>query len=44
VLADAVALTGIDEAVEAMRTLKIADAGRAALVVAARPRPACRAR
>jgi chromosome segregation protein len=32
-LADAVALTGIDEAVEAMRTLKIADAGRAALVV-----------
>jgi chromosome segregation protein len=33
-LADAVALTGIDEAVEAMRTLKIADAGRAALVVA----------
>jgi chromosome segregation protein len=34
VLADAVALTGIDEAVEAMRTLKIADAGRAALVVA----------
>jgi chromosome segregation protein len=32
-LADAVAFTGIDEAVEAMRTLKIADAGRAALVV-----------
>ncbi|HET9517140.1 MAG TPA: chromosome segregation protein SMC [Actinoplanes sp.] len=34
VLADAVALNGLDEAVEAMRTLKIADAGRAALVVA----------
>jgi chromosome segregation protein len=33
-LADAVALSGVDEAVEAMRTLKIADAGRAALVVA----------
>ncbi len=32
-LADAVALTGVDEAVEAMRTLKIADAGRAALIV-----------
>src|SRR4029453_13146751 len=32
-LADAVALTGVDEAVEAMRTLKIADAGRAALLV-----------
>jgi chromosome segregation protein len=32
-LADAVALSGIDESVEAMRTLKIADAGRAALVV-----------
>jgi len=32
-LADAVALAGVDEAVEAMRTLKIADAGRAALVV-----------
>ncbi|MEU8613502.1 AAA family ATPase, partial [Actinoplanes sp. NPDC048791] len=39
VLADAVALTGIDEAVEAMRTLKIADAGRAALVVAAPAAP-----
>jgi chromosome segregation protein len=32
-LADAVALSGIDEAIEAMRTLKIADAGRAALIV-----------
>jgi chromosome segregation protein len=32
-LADAVALSGIDESVEAMRTLKIADAGRAALIV-----------
>jgi chromosome segregation protein len=32
-LADAVAFTGIDEAVEAVRTLKIADAGRAELVV-----------
>jgi chromosome segregation protein len=39
VLADAVALTGIDEAVEAMRTLKIADAGRAALVVAGAATP-----
>ncbi len=34
VLADAVVLSGVDEAVEAMRTLKITDAGRAALVVA----------
>ncbi|MET0423988.1 MAG: chromosome segregation protein SMC, partial [Actinoplanes sp.] len=33
-LADSVALSGVDEAVEAMRTLKIADAGSAALVVA----------
>ncbi|AEV88191.1 chromosome partitioning protein Smc [Actinoplanes sp. SE50] len=34
-LADAVALASLDEAVEAVRTLKIADAGRAALVIAA---------
>ncbi|GGK28241.1 chromosome partition protein Smc [Pilimelia terevasa] len=33
-LADAVAVAGVDEATEAMRTLKIADAGRAALLVA----------
>ncbi|MEU4156564.1 chromosome segregation protein SMC [Actinoplanes sp. NPDC026670] len=33
-LADAVALSGVDEAIEAMRTLKIADAGRADLMVA----------
>jgi len=33
-LADAVAVAGIDEATEAMRSLKIADAGRAALLVA----------
>ncbi|HEU4396506.1 MAG TPA: AAA family ATPase, partial [Actinomycetota bacterium] len=32
-LADAVAVAGVDEAAEAMRLLKIADAGRAALVV-----------
>ena len=38
-LADAVALSGIDEAVEAMRTLKIADAGRAALVVGGPAQP-----
>ena len=41
-LADAVALTGIDEAVEAMRTLKIADAGRAALVVGSPAAPGMR--
>ncbi|GIF02958.1 chromosome segregation protein SMC [Actinoplanes siamensis] len=34
-LADSVALAGLDEAVEAVRTLKIADAGRATLVIAA---------
>ncbi|SDT77609.1 chromosome segregation protein SMC [Actinoplanes derwentensis] len=33
-LADSVALSGVDEAIEAMRTLKIADAGRADLIVA----------
>ena len=38
-LADAVALAGVDEAVEAMRTLKIADAGRADLVVAGAAAP-----
>ena len=32
-LADAVAVAGVDEAAEAMRPLKIADAGRAALLV-----------
>ncbi|MFI2711793.1 chromosome segregation protein SMC [Micromonospora sp. NPDC018662] len=32
-LADAVAVTGVDEAVEAMRLLKISDAGRAGLLV-----------
>ncbi|TYC04764.1 chromosome segregation protein SMC [Micromonospora sp. WP24] len=32
-LADAVAMTGVDEAVEAMRLLKISDAGRAGLLV-----------
>jgi chromosome segregation protein len=42
VLADSVALSGIDEAVEAMRTLKIADAGRAALVVAGPAGPGMR--
>ncbi|MBB5872205.1 chromosome segregation protein [Allocatelliglobosispora scoriae] len=36
VLADAVAVTGIDEAAEAMRQLKISDAGRASLLVAGR--------
>ncbi|GID25734.1 chromosome segregation protein SMC [Paractinoplanes brasiliensis] len=41
-LADAVALSGVDEAVEAMRTLKIADAGRAALVVASPAGPGMR--
>ncbi|MFI1989384.1 chromosome segregation protein SMC [Actinoplanes sp. NPDC020271] len=34
-LADSVALASLDEAVEAVRTLKIADAGRASLVIAA---------
>ncbi len=38
-LADAVALSGIDEAVEAVRTLKITDAGRADLLVAAAAGP-----
>jgi chromosome segregation protein len=38
-MADAVALAGVDEAVEAMRTLKIADAGRADLVVAGAAAP-----
>ncbi|MCA2215125.1 chromosome segregation protein SMC [Jidongwangia harbinensis] len=42
VLADAVALNGTDEAVEAMRTLKIADAGRAALVIAGPAGPGMR--
>ena len=32
-LADAVAVSGVDEAVEAMRLLKISDAGRAGLLV-----------
>ncbi|MEV6298615.1 chromosome segregation protein SMC [Actinoplanes sp. NPDC051861] len=41
-LADAVALAGVDEAVEAMRTLKIADAGRADLVVAGAAGPGMR--
>src|SRR5689334_1303537 len=41
-LADAVALAGVDEAIEAMRTLKIADAGRAALVVASAAGPGMR--
>ncbi|GAA2657236.1 chromosome segregation protein SMC [Paractinoplanes durhamensis] len=40
--ADAVALSGVDEAIEAMRTLKIADAGRAALVVASPAGPGMR--
>ncbi|GLY04892.1 MULTISPECIES: chromosome segregation protein SMC [Actinoplanes] len=34
-LADGVALSGVDEAIEAVRTLKISDAGRAELVIAA---------
>ncbi|KUL28688.1 chromosome segregation protein SMC [Actinoplanes awajinensis] len=38
-LADSVALASLDEAVEAVRTLKIADAGRAALVIAASAGP-----
>ncbi|GAA2514026.1 chromosome segregation protein SMC [Pilimelia columellifera] len=33
-LADAVAISGVDEAAEAMRSLKITDSGRAALLVA----------
>jgi chromosome segregation protein len=33
-LADSVALSGVDEAIEAMRSLKIADAGSAALLIA----------
>ncbi|MBO3736237.1 chromosome segregation protein SMC [Actinoplanes flavus] len=41
-LADAVALAGVDEAIEAMRTLKIADAGRADLVVAGSAGPGMR--
>jgi chromosome segregation protein len=41
-LADAVALSGVDEAVEAMRSLKIADSGRAALVVASPAGPGMR--
>ncbi|GAA4592052.1 chromosome segregation protein [Actinoplanes octamycinicus] len=41
-LADSVALTGLDEAVEAVRTLKIADAGRASLVIAAPAGPGMR--
>ncbi|MEU8241725.1 chromosome segregation protein SMC [Actinoplanes missouriensis] len=41
-LADAVALSGVDEAIEAMRTLKIADAGRADLVVAGSAGPGMR--
>lgn len=38
-LADAVAMTGVDEAAEAMRLLKIQDSGRASLVVAGPPGP-----
>ncbi|HYN93852.1 MAG TPA: AAA family ATPase, partial [Pilimelia sp.] len=38
-LADAVAVTGVDEAAEVMRSLKIADQGRAALLVAGPPEP-----
>ncbi|MBV1848661.1 chromosome segregation protein SMC [Catellatospora tritici] len=39
-LADAVAVAGVDEATEAMRLLKIQDAGRAALLIAtSRPQP-----
>jgi chromosome segregation protein len=38
-LADAVALSGVDEAIEAMRSLKIADAGSAALLVASPAAP-----
>ncbi|BEL11762.1 chromosome segregation protein SMC [Actinoplanes sichuanensis] len=41
-LADAVALSGVDEAIEAMRTLKIADAGRADLMVAGSAGPGMR--
>jgi chromosome segregation protein len=41
-LADAVAFTGIDEAVEALRSLKITDAGRAALVVGGAAGPGMR--
>ncbi|MBB2942182.1 chromosome segregation protein [Actinoplanes lutulentus] len=41
-LADSVALSGVDEAIEAMRTLKIADAGRADLVVAGSAGPGMR--
>ncbi|WP_067505301.1 chromosome segregation protein SMC [Actinoplanes sp. TFC3] len=43
-LADAVALSGVDEAVEAIRTLKIADAGRASLVVAGPASPGMQGR
>ncbi|WP_033343882.1 chromosome segregation protein SMC [Catenuloplanes japonicus] len=39
VLADAVAVAGVDEAVEAMRTLKITDAGRAAMLIAGEAGP-----
>ncbi|MEU4619212.1 chromosome segregation protein SMC [Actinoplanes sp. NPDC023801] len=42
-LADSVALSGVDEAIEAMRTLKIADAGRADLVVAGTAGPGMQA-
>lgn len=35
-LADAVAVTGVDEAAEAMRMLKISDSGRASMLVAGR--------
>ncbi|GAA0801157.1 chromosome segregation protein SMC [Spirilliplanes yamanashiensis] len=41
-LADAVALSGIDEAVEALRTLKIQDAGRADLMIGAPAGPGMR--
>ena len=41
-LADAVAVTGVDEAVEAMRYLKIEDAGRAALLVGSPAAPGMR--
>jgi chromosome segregation protein len=39
-LADAVAVAGVDDAAEALRFLKIEDAGRAALLIAAGERPA----
>ncbi|GGK89573.1 chromosome segregation protein SMC [Mangrovihabitans endophyticus] len=41
-LADAVALSGVDEAVEAMRSLKISDSGRAEMVVGSPAGPGMR--